>query len=338
MENGGYTVPNAVTQDKKEYMAYSDNGGGNWNFSYGVCHRLTSSQWNDKIVGYYADEGINIKDPQYTQSSGRLPVEIVDRVFIKVAEEFRTTVKNSLTSMNINVSEQQLDALSAIAYQWGWNKEMQDTFKAAYDSGNLQSWTTSRGQPFITGKTKYADGSPLNSTGEPKRADANWRVFNEGVYTTRTGSVLDPNKYMGNGDLLGKAREIHTYMEVNKYTYSQGNLAATFEASKTGAHVTCCATYVSWVLYEIGYTEFKGVNGCGAMDTKLRALGAQEIKAESQLQPGDICFRGTAHVQIYAGGSMWYNAGSTDAIQIAPENRQYFPMSGFTHALRLNKI
>ena len=60
-----------------------------------------------------------------------------------------------------------------------------------------------------------------------------------------------------------KAKEIHDYMRENNYSYctydnrcnhdGECGLNITFEASKTGHHNTCCATYVSWVLQELGY-------------------------------------------------------------------------------------
>ena len=64
-----------------------------------------------------------------------------------------------------------------------------------------------------------------------------------------------------------KAKEIHDYMRENNYGYctydsrceheGECGLNATFESSKNGAHNTCCATYVSWVLQETGYITKK---------------------------------------------------------------------------------
>ena len=110
-------------------------------------------------------------------------------------------------------------------------------------------------------------------------------------------------------------------------------LDGTFEESKNNHQLTCCATFVSWCLYEAGYTEFVGVNACSVLDPMLRALGAQEITDYSQLEPGDICFKGIAHVQLYAGNGQWYNAGGNDSIR--NDSPYTSTMSGFTHALRL---
>lgn len=99
---------------------------------------------------------------------------------------------------------------------------------------------------------------------------------------------------------------------------------------------TCCATYVSCVLYASGYfTEEEigwNLHAPYQVNTLLEQNAWQKIEDENQLQPGDIVFLENPgndlpidHVQIYAGDNKWYNAGNTADIQgIAPkENSEW---------------
>lgn len=135
------------------------------------------------------------------------------------------------------------------------------------------------------------------------------------------------------GKLTQVADEIHKYMEDNHYTYSLTSLSSTFEASKTGSKTTCCATYISWVLTEAGYDGFVGHNSVLSIQEAFKAknYNIQRIYPGEQLEPGDIVFvnknknstnaeytANNGHVQMYGEDGIWYNAGSTNAIQRRP--------------------
>lgn len=149
------------------------------------------------------------------------------------------------------------------------------------------------------------------------------------------------------GEFLEKADEIHKYMEQNNYNYcllggesnshaGEHGLNNTFEESKTGHHLTCCATYVSWVLYECGYTECAGIHNCTDLAAVL-ASKTQRITSYDDLEAGDIVFWPNGkHVQIYAGDGMWYNAGGTSSVQGSSPYKSD-ARSNFSFALRLNK-
>ena len=204
----------------------------------------------------------------------------------------------------------------------------------------------------IYGSEYDAKCGSVHSQGDPwtveEEADASAYVYEQ--RRSMWEKIFGKYATIGGGTLLETAEIIHKYMEDNTYGYcllgkeddpghggkgGSHGLDATFEDSKTNHQLVCCATFVSWTLYECGYTEFKNVNGCSKLDPMLRALGAEEIKDYSQLQAGDICFRGTSHVQIYAGNGTWYNAGSNDSIR--RDSPYSGTMSGFTHALRLKQ-
>ena len=167
---------------------------------------------------------------------------------------------------------------------------------------------------------KVFQGIKPFSPGQNRR-DANWNLFHNGVYADANGEKIKCG-------ILDIAETIHAYMEENHYTYcvkfcnggeeckdsSQCYLASTFEESKTSKK-SCCATYVSWVLQEAGYlTETEHQDGANALRELLLNKGWTKITSDADLQPEDIlCYDG--HIEIYAGDSKSYNAGSGSAIR-----------------------
>lgn len=155
------------------------------------------------------------------------------------------------------------------------------------------------------------------------------RPAEEYFYSSMPGRIAAAteyyNKYKGRdlstftisgGSILQCAESIHSYMEKNKYTYSTDptKLASTFEQSKS-YKVTCCATYVSWVLKEAGYIN-ETIHGANSLASTLQSKYKFKKIDKNQLQAGDIMVS-NGHIQIYAGNGQIYNAGYTEAIQRA---------------------
>lgn len=136
---------------------------------------------------------------------------------------------------------------------------------------------------------------------------------------------IDVSPVIGNaGTLLANAKQCYDYLYNNGYKYSQSGRTIPIvpgESSKT----IDCSSYVSWVLYEYGYTELKGpqltanMNSLGAF---MKRKGFKQIASEAELQPGDIVIIDASkgwirpdgsHIQIYAGQvggvQSWYNCG-----------------------------
>ena len=125
-------------------------------------------------------------------------------------------------------------------------------------------------------------------------------------------------------------------MEKNNYKYcvkfsnkyeehsnkSECGWNTTFEASKSGNHTTCCATYVSWVLIDAGYlspSEFSA--SASGLRSILNGKGWKVITKTSDLQAGDVIYY-NGHIEIYAGEGKVYTAGSGDHIRGAsPRNK-----------------
>ncbi len=139
------------------------------------------------------------------------------------------------------------------------------------------------------------------------------------------------SKIYSGGSIIEMADMIHKYMEQNNYTYcvkvnmygdecaqygKSHGLNATFEASKTGFHNTCCATYVSWVLQEAGYID-PSDHSDGAISLAgilMNKYGWKKVSV-AEAQAGDVLYYTDGHIEIYAGNNTKYNAGSGKAIR-----------------------
>lgn len=150
--------------------------------------------------------------------------------------------------------------------------------------------------------------------------------------TTVLDSIIYNNEPVVENKVSIKAKEIHDYMRENNYGYctydhrcnhdGECGLNSTFELSKTGCHNTCCATYVSWVLQELGYLTKQehidnNLNGANNLIRYLTEKGWKEVD-KKDIQPGDIlCYNG--HIAIYGGRGRQYDAGNRELLQkVAP--------------------
>lgn len=306
-----------------------DDGAGNPTVGYGV----------DIFNGGFAEEFRQAGYP--TTMGGEVPVEFVDALEEREIQECLNSVK-SLTS-GINLTGYQIAALVSRAYNCGvggaittnrgsasknfvdsynayWN-ESDDQFESKNSNANFSHalYTNYMSKP-VTAKGKFL-------LGLERRRKSEWVLFQTGYF-----DVLDKWYSEGNGGtIIECAKTIHEYMETNGYTYcvyggnsyeecgSYGKshgLSRTFEESKSNKN-TCCATYVSWVLQEVGYlTESEHNDGANNLTNLLISKGWTMITDSNQFQPGDVLSYNN-HVEIYAGDGTVYNAGSGKAIRSA---------------------
>lgn len=84
---------------------------------------------------------------------------------------------------------------------------------------------------------------------------------------------------------------------------------------KNGFHNTCCATYVSWVLQEVGLVSREDhSNSANTLAINLKDKGWTKV---DKPQPGGVMVF-DHHVQIYGDDGKIYNAGSASSIRKAP--------------------
>lgn len=146
-----------------------------------------------------------------------------------------------------------------------------------------------------------------------------------------------------NSDFLQLAIEIHDYIRINNFYYRQGTAIPVPE----GQQYIDCSGYVSWVLYEYGYEELFngwqwGVGGFLRNQSMLESQYGWEYKDDpSQAKPGDLLIYPDSdgdwgHIEIYAGGTNQYGAGSTEAIRRVDPNKGNY-INQATHAITITK-
>jgi len=338
-----------------------DDGAGNPTVGYGV----------DIFNGGHADEFIQAG--YGTNFGAEVDIEFVDNIEKREMQACYDSIEKILTDEGITLKSYQLNAMVSRAYNCGISgalglgnyKKNGLTFAEAYK----EYWKDSDDKfgeaepdfnhPLYTNHMSLPNSSRVGyMLGLERRRQSEWRLFQTGHYLWEEFDEWHSDSQSSSGNrntsgttFLDIADEIHEYMEQHNYGYcvidptkhdtdhggigGPCGLDATFEDSKTGHPLTCCATFVSWSLVEFGYTEFADKHGCCNLDPMLRNLGAEEITDYNALQPGDICFKGDSHVQIYAGNGTWFNAGANEYIRC---DSPYEGGMEFTHALRLDAL
>lgn len=145
--------------------------------------------------------------------------------------------------------------------------------------------------------------------------------------------------------ILSVADEISKSYLNNGVKYSLSNLAWNDIDKSMSLKYTCCATFVSEILYKSGLVtkdEINSINYNLSSDMYNHFKDKWEvISSADELQAGDVVFmydgncnksNGIQHVQLYAGDGIWYNAGSDNAIQSGKQSS--WNSSRFYAALR----
>lgn len=322
--NGTYNnyISKYVTQDKKQYICYSDGQGTpDRNFGYGLCHTANAGS-TYMHESEYKQNGIEISSGQYNAVGvSKIDVSIVDGVMQILLNNIKTSIKNDLSRSGINdLSENQLNALAAVKYQYGNIGNFAEMYKKYGDTEELKNNVRANG---ARNAYYFIEVKPGGDNAK-KRGAANWKAFHEGIYTTQSGKTLDPDSYSANGDFLGVAKKVWTTVCTSgKYTRYGGS-----SIPVNGPNIDC-SSFVSWCLYEYGYKEFGGWQKTSQIfyTTNWNSkYGWTEISIGSgqnpsnQLQPGDIFVRhgnGTHHVTVVAeikdGRLYSYDCGNTHA-------------------------
>lgn len=187
--------------------------------------------------------------------------------------------------------------------------------------------------PAITNFIISFNVSDKYLSGNAYTCNYDYIVFNKKyniVYTPRNNSST--TNINGNGDILAAAEQVHSRYEKERWHYSASYNNDIASATNDSHHRTVCATFVASVLYVSGAIPEETINKYAYQFAPESYNGAKDgiegmlidngwikITNYDDLQPGDIVFM-PGHVQIYAGkdssgNSLWYNAGSDNAIQ-----------------------
>lgn len=323
----------------------------------GTKYKIEDDGYGNLVVGY----GVDIyncghtdlfKQAGYTLALGaEIDKDFVDSIEKMEIDEKSNGIRNALAGLNL--TGYQMNAMISRAYQSGSSGAITKRNGKSFIEAYTAYWDQSRDDKFSK-KDSNADfnhqlystymylpntASGQYSKGVENRRKSEWTLFQTGYYDR-----INKWHSEGGGTVIEVAQKIHSYMEQNKYTYCVygGNsyeecsggghgLNSTFEASKTGYHHTCCATYVSWVLQEAGYlSDSEHNDSASGLQQIMKSKGFKMITNEADLQAGDVlCY--SSHVEIYAGDNKIYNAGSGNAIRNASPAKR---TRAFNYALR----
>ena len=149
---------------------------------------------------------------------------------------------------------------------------------------------------------------------EDADAPGGW-IENVLMYMTNmfNAAGIDVSQFIGNGgDFLEVAKECHDYVREHNFVYYNGNTIPIDENNYNGID---CSAYVTWVLYEYGYTDLAGWQQTTRTLLGLAQRKGWTVKSGSEAVAGDIMLNPNSHTSIYAGNGQFYDCGSTSLIQ-----------------------
>ena len=324
----------------------------------GTKYIIEEGSNGEPVVGYGVDvtSSMNtfIEAGYSTEIGAEVDIDFVDALEDQIRNNYYNQIK-SITS-GLNLTEYQIHALTSRAYNCGvsgavstlrgspsmnfadsyndyWNEETDNLFEEKNNNANFNH------SLYVEYMSKPTD----NLLGLVTRRESEWILFQTGYY-----NVLD-QWYADAGNIIEIADQLHQAQIT--WTYSDGGTLYwnDIEMSINNPNnVTCCATFVSSVLYLSGlFTEEQmnsfNYNYCPTLYSFLTNNGWKSITSYDDLEPGDVVFLDYErdgsydHVQLYAGNDTWYSDGSTDAIQsAAPYSQGSWARENFAIALRPN--
>ena len=370
--------------DGKYYLMYGDGEGwptiGNADIQW-KSHYTSFAQ-----SGYVLQDGVETEVPdvaayvnailergpeaEYTDEEIRnyqiyIEVELVDEIGDKLQSNYYNLVISQTSGLNL--SRQQLYALTAIAYNFGHLPERNGyTFKSVYEAGLAQyevnSWEHNR---FIWDNwwSYLGGGSP----GHIPSRDAAFETYVKGVYdfsNSSAGEVFSRNYYIyytreqlnrfdyapdktitrnpsneeeiftyiqssGEG-LLAAAEELHKKLEDEQWTYSLTGLYSNDIVASINHpnKILCCATYVSGVLYMSGYASENEINAIN--------IHSSNSLLNFMRNRGD-CIEITSYDDLQAGDIVFMTTDSSGSsighVQICAGDNQWYN-AGSTDAIR----
>lgn len=285
-----------VTDENGNYIV-ADDGVGIPTVGFGIALRYNVDRFASK--GVYGVENWQIGDNCYTKYG--VENSIIDSVMMEELDEMRNRVKSQVVSCSPALNEQQIDALTAISYQYGGIGNFVEMWNKYGNTEELRDNVHQTGQWAYYFKQNPSIG----------RAEANWKLFHEGIYTDKEGNEIVGSS--GSGDILASCETVMQEWLDRGVTYSISNLIWGDIEAASNYSSACCATYVSTVLYRSGLLTAEQINaynfhwtGSGGVPDMLAAAGWTQ-HSYSEAQPGDVIVDYTVHTLIYAGGNNYYD-------------------------------
>ena len=372
------------SSDGKYYLMYGDGEG--WPTIGNADIQWKSHYTSFAKSGYVLKDGVETEVPdvsvyvnsilergpeaEYTNEEIKnyqiyIEVELVDEIGDNLQSNYYNLVLSQTSGLNL--SRQQLYALTAIAYNFGHLPERNGyTFKSVYETGLAQyevnSWEHNR---FIWDNWwSYLDGG---LPGHIPARDAAFETYVKGVYdftNSSAGEVFSRNYYIyytreqlnrfsyapgktitrspsneeeiftysqasGEG-LLAAAEELHKKLEDEQWTYSLTGLYSNDIVASINHpnKILCCATYVSGVLYMSGYASESEINSIN--------IHSSNSILNFMRNRGD-CIEITSYNDLQAGDIVFMttdsSGGAIGHVQICAGDNQWYN-AGSTDAIR----
>lgn len=274
-----------------QYVVF-DDGFGNLTVGWGI--------YIQKHTSRFTARGINISN---LTVGSTIDKTIVDSIEDEIIEEYRSAVIQATSGLELE--EYQIDALTSRVYNCGIGGGLKGFVQSYNQYGNTEELYENLLNSPITSNGKVAPGLVTRRKDE-------WNLFHRGYYVNTNSYYTElSGKYAST--ILEKSKQCHDYLRNNKYTYKQAGISVPITSS---VKTVDCSSFVSWVLYEAGFTEFAGHQKTSSY-FRRNPMNWQKI-SKANLQAGDILVY-TGHVEIYAGDGKYYNCGGNSSIQaVAP--------------------
>ena len=297
---------------------------GNRTVGYGVD--LETSGYEQRFI----DNGYD------TSTGAYVDVEFVDSITLEEITKRRDMVVQKTATCSPPLTEQQIDALAVVSYQYGNIGNFVEMYNKYGNTEELKNSVRAYKTGGGYGRYYFVKGPESNG-----RAQANWKLFNEGKYMTSNGSEL-----ISNPSLLEAADSVTQYVIDNGLTYkATDNVNYTFPIQNNGRKTLSCSSFVQQCLLQAGYSQCAGGeklwartnSGLSLKDFKNLGIEVELINDITKLQPGDILQFGTGYhvVIVYSinGNNVTYKGmpeaenqgqkGKTQTIQQLQAKRCY---------------
>lgn len=305
------------TSDGKYYIV-EDDDAGNPTVGHGLC--LHSSSDGYLHVTEFSAYGIDSKkladDWLAGGREGKVSVNICDEMWSNLLESKYNTISSKYPSLK----EYQKYALTDVMYRRG--------NISGFDSEYSSKWTSADEQygNYVEANEPFSTDTLFNffwngghaEKGVNTRKQDQWVLFKYGYYRPLGKYCSTAESSGDSSSFLATAQGVWQQVCDRFTTYGAANIVP------KGTTIDCSA-YVSWVLYEYGYTGFEGVQTCTVdfYNTNWNEkygwteipVGATENVID-KVQPGDLLVRynGTVHhitiiVKVESGTVYVYDCG-----------------------------
>lgn len=249
----------------------------------------------NRTVGYGIDLETSGEEPRFiaagydTSAGAYVDVSFVDGIMMEVLQERRGRVIKATATCSPPLTEQQIDSLTCISYQYGNLGNFVQMYNMYGNTESLrQNLKVNSYYPFIKG--------PENNG----RAAANWKLFHEGIYTRQDGS-----------EIVGLDSNMQTSSEIAKKVIelAKTKVGCSYVWGAKGPDTFDCSGFVYWLYKQVGITI--------PTSTSSYTKGNHEVSLD-EIQPGDIVHiygteraNNVGHVALYIGNNQVIEAQSS---------------------------